>query len=118
MKLSFNESFSEVVSRTRLPQPCSELSGAVETLKPKRDPSKKIHIYRAGQVPGWVADEEQVEIPASKSKQKGKNRAAQQRARVEAEEGDCHAQLRAYCRLQWAQGLVVFQSNCSYLCLA
>lgn len=70
----------------RFTQDQTELSGTVETLKPKRDPSKKIHIYRAGQVPGWVADEEQVEVPASKSKQKGKNRAALQRARVEAEE--------------------------------
>lgn len=69
------------------PQPCSELSGSAETLKPKRDPSKKIHIYRAGQVPGWVGDEEQVEAPPAKSKQKGKNRAVLQRARGGAQEG-------------------------------
>lgn len=61
---------------------CSELSGKQETLKPKRDPSKKIHIYRAGQVPGWVNDEEQVEAPSAKSK-KGKQRANLERTRAE-----------------------------------
>lgn len=66
--------------------PCSELSGQHETFKPKRDPSRKVHIHRAGQRPGGVNDEERLEAPPSKSK-KGDSRAALERARAQAELG-------------------------------
>lgn len=62
----------------------SELTGKQDAFKPKRDPSKKIHIYRAGQVPGWDNDEEKIEAPPAKPK-KGKTKAALERARAEAE---------------------------------
>ncbi|CAM9227041.1 unnamed protein product [Ascophyllum nodosum] len=52
----------------RFTKDASELSDKHETLKPKRDPSKKIYIYRAGQVPGWVHEEEKIEAPVAKSK--------------------------------------------------
>ncbi|CAM9268751.1 unnamed protein product [Choristocarpus tenellus] len=54
----------------------SELSGPQETLIPRRDPSKKIHIYRAGQAPGWVHDEEQAgQVDSLHSSKSGKGKA-------------------------------------------
>lgn len=64
----------------------SELSGKHESFKPKRDPSRKVHIHRAGQRPLGVDDNE-AEAPSSKPK-KGENRAALERARAQAEGGD------------------------------
>lgn len=65
---------------------CSELSDQHETLKPKRDPSKKIHIYRAGQVPGWANEDEKMEAPLAKPK-KVKQKINLDRTRLE--EGVC-----------------------------
>ncbi|CAM9121390.1 unnamed protein product [Discosporangium mesarthrocarpum] len=45
----------------------SELSGPQKILVPKRDPTKKVHIYRAGQAPGWVQDEEQANADSQQS---------------------------------------------------
>lgn len=62
----------------------SELSDKQEIFKPKRDPSKKIHIHRAGQRPAGINDDEKVEPPPSKLKK--------ERARAKAREGtysDC-----------------------------
>lgn len=59
----------------------SELSGKEELFKPKRDPSRKVHIHRAGQRPGGINDDETVEAPPPKSK-KGDSRAALERARA------------------------------------
>lgn len=64
----------------------SELSGKQEIFKPKRDPSRKVHIHRAGQRPGGVNDDEKVEAPPSKPK-KGDHRALE-RARAKAVEGN------------------------------
>lgn len=63
----------------------SELSGKQEIFKPKRDPSRKVHIHRAGQRPGGVNDDEKLDLPPSKPK-KGDNRALE-RARAKAMEG-------------------------------
>lgn len=97
----------------------SELSGSQETLKPKRDPSRKVHIYRAGQVPGWANDEERVELPQSKSKHKSKIKAAIQRARAEAEEGTARCGIRASatCKLALVrEGPSVFEPSCAGVC--
>lgn len=67
-------------------RPFSELSGKQETFKPKRDPSRKVHIHRAGQRPAGANDEEKVEAPPSKPR-KGESRAALERARAKIMEG-------------------------------
>lgn len=67
-------------------RPFSELSGKQETFKPKRDPSRKVHIHRAGQRPAGANDEEKVEAPPSKPR-KGESRAALERARAKVMEG-------------------------------
>ncbi|CAM9338873.1 unnamed protein product, partial [Pylaiella littoralis] len=66
----------------RFTKDTSELSGKQEIFKPKRDPSRKVHIHRAGQRPGGVNDDEKVEAPPSKPK-KSESRALE-RARAKA----------------------------------
>lgn len=66
--------------------PVSELGAKHETFKPKRDPSRKVHIHRAGQRPGG-ADDNEAEAPSAKAK-KGESRAALERARAQAEGGN------------------------------
>lgn len=66
--------------------PVSELGAKQETFKPKRDPSRKVHIHRAGQRP-LGTDDNEAEAPSAKAK-KGESRAALERARAQAEGGD------------------------------
>eukprot|EP00903_Cladosiphon_okamuranus_P017448 g16072.t1 len=70
----------------RFTKDTSELSENQEIFKPKRDPSKKIHIHRAGQRPAGINDEEKLEAPPSKPR-RGDARAALERARAKAGEG-------------------------------
>ncbi|CAM9167058.1 unnamed protein product [Scytosiphon promiscuus] len=67
----------------RFTKDASELSGKQELFKPKRDPSRKVHIHRAGQRPSGINDDETVEAPPPRSK-KGDSRVALERARAKA----------------------------------
>lgn len=70
----------------------SELGAKQETFKPKRDPSRKVHIHRAGQRP-LGTDDNEAEAPSAKAK-KGESRAALERARAQAE-GDAKGRSRS-----------------------
>lgn len=83
----------------------SELSDKQQIFKPKRDPSKKIHIHRAGQRPAGINDEDKVEAPPSKPK-RGDGRAALERARAKAREGTAARSLYAMV-MSWCKSFAI-----------